>query len=319
MSLQLVMGVSLLGANAAPLRWEAPAECPSAAQVQAKIEEHLGAPLSTVEIAWSAAGTITRDESGFSLALAIETPDGRHDRPLHDPNDCAVVTDAAALLIAIALDPEAADPATPTAEQEAVAAETRATVPPLSPAPVSPPPRAVDRSPRVRGAVGAAGGLDLGTLPRIAPAVHGSVALLFRRARVGVVGSFGSVSHHELPRTPGAASVSWWSLGVEGGPVLRARAFEFPLLFGAEAGQLHARPIDLFAPQRQRAPWAAVLVLPGAAYVPVPWLSVVARVGVAVPLAHPRFQVEGLGEIHRPAWVALRASVGIELRFPGAR
>lgn len=308
-------------------QWTAPPSCPTGAQVQTAVESHLGVPLAALPAAqWSVTATVTEATDGWSLALTIETQDGRHERPLRDPVDCAAVSDAAALLIALALDPDAGDPP-PDNPQPAVKADPRPSKEPttdadadaaIEPAEPTAPKDAGDSAPsnRPRFAAGAAVGVDLGMLRGPSPTTQINFGALFTRARIEANASFGIAPRFEIPATRGAATLWMWTVGVQGGPVLRAGPVQFPLLGGIEVGQLVAWPRELLDPKRQRATWAAVVVMPGVMWAPRPWIALVARVGGMVSLARPSFSVEGIGQIHSPWPAGVRASVGLEGRFP---
>lgn len=321
-----------------PFRWEAPASCPSQGSVRAAVEAHLGTALQDLRVApWSVSATVSHSDEGWSLALVIDTPDGRHDRPLHDPVDCATVADTAALIIALALDPDAVDATreravASTSSQSEPESDPQAEpeIPGAEPAPASdaePTPKpALDeplggpqlelRDVPLHFAVGLGPGLDLGTLRRVSPTGRLDLAWQLPRLRVGAHALFGWTPGFRIPAITDEISLWAWVVGVEAGPVFRVGAFEFPLVAGVEIGQLVIWPRELLGPRRQRVTWAAAAVTPSAAWVIRPWLALVARVGATVSLVRPRFAVEGIGEIHAPAPVGFRASLGFEIRSP---
>jgi len=100
------------------LSWKAPAGCPTEADVRAEIDRLLGtskaeAPLEVIVI-------VTRNEAGRHHAkLDIKGEDGPTTREV-DAASCAAVSDAAALIVAMTIDPAAALAAPPpTANVEA--------------------------------------------------------------------------------------------------------------------------------------------------------------------------------------------------------
>jgi len=321
--------------------WESPAQCPSAAEVEASVEQHLGHPLDALPSDWSVVGSLVAEaDGGWSLALVIETPDGHHHRPLTDPSDCFAVADAAAVLIALALDPQSdvadedaepnpvADPTPPVVQpvDEPQAAPQAPSEPEDEPEPAPEPPIEPETRGRaasgnasalpVRFAVGAAGGLDFGVLPKVAPMGHVSFSLLRPRVRAGVSGAFG-ISQDDVLIPDLATATSWvWNVGVEAGPVFDLGSFEIWLMVGAEAGALVVQPSGIPEDnQRRRAPWAAGSLSPALAWVPIPALAVVLRAGGAVALTRPTFSVDG-EVVYEPNPAAIRASLGIEGRFP---
>lgn len=313
-------------ALAGPFDWNAPAECPTAATVRAEIERHLGRSLDDLSLAsWSVAGTITRDaEGGWSLALAIETPDGRTERTLHDPHACEAVSEAAALLVALALDPEAvaatADEPRPTTdteqtepaamfEPEVERDETIAAATPDVPPPTTP-------SLPLLFVIRTTGGFDWGTLRGVSPIGRGAFAWQLPKMRVGIAAQFGVTPGFTVPAVTRDISLWMWTVSAEAGPVLRRGKLEFPLLVGIEAGQITVRPRVLLAPTRRQVTWAALLLQPGLAWVPRRWFALVADVGVMISFVRPEFAIQGIDPpIHRPLPAGIRATAGVEFRI----
>ncbi|MEM7159066.1 MAG: hypothetical protein AAF799_39885 [Myxococcota bacterium] len=340
----LALAAALLAARASPasddlpFSWSASAECPTEQRVTAQVEQHLAMPLTQLPMQpWSVQGTITGDtQAGWSLALAIETPQGRTERALFDPHDCAAVSDAAALLIAMTLDPDASEP---TVEPTTSAVDTEASEhgdgsqvvrtseatepkdddPELiteSPGPVQP---ATDPEPGqripLRFVLGASGGV-LGATLRGASAVgQAKVAWRLPRLRVGITATFGATRGFSVPPITRDLSLWMWTVGAEAGPVFRRGPFEFPLLGGIETGQIILAPRILAGAERP-ATWTALVLNPGIAWVPQDWLAVVLSVGTTISFVRPRFEIEGIGLIHAPSPIGIRATLGLEFRLP---
>jgi hypothetical protein len=309
------------------LRWDAPAQCPTAEVLRATVERHLGLPLAELDIGpRSVSGTVTGTPAeGWSLQLSIETTAGTTTRTLHEPHDCGALVDAAALLVAMALDPGAFVPvidATPTTAaadhgEPPPPAADEARVPP-SPPPtpsVDVPPIAPAAEAPLRFVVGASTGLDWGTLHAVSPIGRVTALWQLPRLRVGLGATFGGSPRYEVPVITQRVSVWMWTIGAEVGPVLARGAFEFPITAGVEAGQLVVNPRELLQPPRQQQPWAAFVLAPAVAWVPRPWLAVAARVGTTFAFVRRGFAIEGVGVLHAPARVGIRATVGLEFRF----
>ena len=320
-----------------PFLWEAPEGCPSGDDVRAKVEQHLGGPLDEVALeSWSVHGVVEPgDDGGWRLALTIETPDGRNERPLQDPKSCEIVSDSAALLIALALDPEAGQDEPPTASGSSSAGDAATTEPETEPAaetskpepppeppapepPEPPPPPEPDlrRDVPLVFAFGFAGGIDWGTLRNVSPIGRANFAWQLPKVRVGASVTSGAAPRFTIPPLSEEITLWAWTVGVEAGPVFRVGPVELPLIGGLEVGQLVVWPRELLDPTRQQVTWAALLVTPGVAYAPVPWLALVARVGATVSLVRPSFSVEGIGSLHAPRPVGVRATLGVEFRLP---
>jgi hypothetical protein len=315
-------------ADALAFAWNAPAECPSAAEVRADVERHLGMPLHELALAkWSVSGEVTRgSDGGWTSALVIETPDGRNERTLHDPADCAAVSDAAALLIALALDPEAVastgdaeatdvgateSKREPEPQPEIVAAD--APVGGVEPRPPEPP--SPSRPLPLYFVVGAAGGLDWGTLRGVSPIGKATFAWQLPRMRAGVNAVFGITPGFRIPSVNRDISLWMWTVGADAGPVFRVGRWEFPLMAGVEAGQITIRPRVLLDPARRQVTWAALLLTPGVAWSPRNWFALTAQVGAMISFVRPEFEIQGIGVIHAPLPAGIRATLGAEFRI----
>jgi hypothetical protein len=94
-------------APAVVIAWTAPPGCPGVDEVTADIERILGRPLAGTAVTIQAHATVTMDGSGtFRLHLETTEQDGTHARDL-EGRTCANVARATALIIALAVDPEA--------------------------------------------------------------------------------------------------------------------------------------------------------------------------------------------------------------------
>ncbi|WAS95527.1 hypothetical protein [Nannocystis punicea] len=146
----------LAGAAAPPpaargveLRWDAPAACPDETALRGRIEAILGAPLDAPRTRPLSIVAVVRDDGGTrSLRIFTVTAEGMRERALRYDRDCALLTQAAAVLIAITVDPTAVGRLDPDAlallqppPPDPAVTPVPATAPP-SPAPAEPPPAA---------------------------------------------------------------------------------------------------------------------------------------------------------------------------------
>jgi len=105
------MLVALVLALAAPapglsFDWQAPAGCPDQASVRGRVAGMLGA--GAVEGSdLTATGRVSASGEGWRLELELVRAAGRERRTLAD-RDCAALADAAALMIAVTIDPRVA-------------------------------------------------------------------------------------------------------------------------------------------------------------------------------------------------------------------
>ncbi len=113
------------------VRWTAPAACPDEAAMVESVESYVGRALGPEPIA--ARGEVTRDNEGFSLELRIVGAQGESETRTFADADCRVLFDAAALMIAVAIDPETAlavvDPPSPSSPEDGSQGDPRSVEP----------------------------------------------------------------------------------------------------------------------------------------------------------------------------------------------
>lgn len=106
------------------LSWQAPSECPSGAEVEAQIERLFnGRATSSASKRLQAVSTIVRSERGVWTVHLETDVDGAHGERVLQGETCKAVSSATALILAMALDPEAvgralAAPQAPPAPEE---------------------------------------------------------------------------------------------------------------------------------------------------------------------------------------------------------
>lgn len=332
--------------------WDAPEACPDADAIRDTIERYvarsLAEPADTVVDA-RAEVTPIEGATGFRMALRIETEDGAAvDRELVD-DSCRVLADAAALMVAVALDPKAAarasvlggveptraddeDEAGPEPEPEATpepGAEPEPE-PESKPEPRPTPPPGVRRCRAGRSALRTTPrdlrpcasidprfGVQLGLLPGIAgPGVGGDIALLWPRTRIEIGGThwFERPARREgQTGLGGDVRLSTGSLGACGR--LGWAQLELPLCAGIELGAMRGQGVGISDPDTARIFWSAAWLGPRLAWVPVRRLALVARLDLVVPLARYRFDVSGLGTVHDVSMVGGRVHIGLGVRL----
>ncbi len=310
------------------LTWSAPAQCPDAGRVRARVEQILGRRLvasgpTTLKV------EATISEEG--LQLRTQTEHGERTRLLAG-HECGALTEMAVFAIAFSIDPTAAARAAdePGAGEPIAQPEPEPEPAPdpepepepepkpsAAPQPEPQPPPVAETPPRIRVGVRVAAAGAIGLLPQIGAGVTGAVAIVLPRARVEV-----HYDHDfERPRDlegDRAVEVRAWRLGARGCwvPSLPA-GVEFPLCGGAQAGPVRGRPTGtLAAAKTTSVPWVGVDLLAAVAYFPVRWLGVSAGLEGIVPIVRPSFSFEDLGRVYRSAPVAGRLFAGLEVRFP---
>ncbi|HEY6726344.1 MAG TPA: hypothetical protein VI197_20050 [Polyangiaceae bacterium] len=152
-TLLLVGALVLLSRTArADLTWQAPAECPSAAQVSSEIERLLaGSEYPTGALNEFSLAVTREGGAGMFVVRITRTQSGSRQERVVEGADCGELAQAAALAVALAINPELEPapsptptaPASPVVPAEAVPAEAAAaTAPGHTPVPPPAPPRA---------------------------------------------------------------------------------------------------------------------------------------------------------------------------------
>jgi len=229
---------------------------------------------------------------------------------------CDELLDAAALVIALAVDPTATlrrDPPPAGPPARAPSGPSRAS--PSPPASPDPERRGGAVSPPAFG-VGVAQSADVGTLPSAAIGANlfVSVGRGAFRAELGA-GFFPAQTKLVSGDVGGALSL------VTGAAKACALPNVGPLEIGGCAGVGFDRVAAVAVgagvlPVDTSGTWPA---LDGEARAALPltrWLAVRLSLGAHVALLRPSFAVAGAGEVHRPSAVSLRQTLGLELRFP---
>ncbi len=342
------MLVALLLALAAPaqglsLDWQAPAGCPEQATVRARVVAMLGAG-ATSAADLTATGRVSATGEGWRLELSLVRAAGREQRTLVD-SDCAALADAAALVIAVTIDPlagvvlpqERAAVVPEAVVPEVVVPEVvvpvardggRGAVPEDRSAGAVPKDRALPveepRGTRRRLGLGLRAGGGLG-FTRILPAVHGvlelGLGLEGRRWRVELNGWFappvrGTASSQ--PAIGGSFRLGFAELRGCGVPALRRVPLAFPLCAGLQVGAMYGRGegSGLMLRQSARSPWVATRI--GGA---LRWRPRGTRVGLwlsldaIVAITRPSFATAGKVLVHEAARFGGQATLGFEVRL----
>lgn len=319
------------------LRWQAPQQCPREHEVRAAIEQQLGRAIEPplgdgLRVELDAAA---QDDGRWRIELRIAGPDGTARRELDDASDCAAAVQAAALVVAIAIDPQlvfavpdppqpvttATEPATTTATPADDDAPTTTTTTTTDDNDGD---AAVPATPRTRGrtraVLGLAPAISVGDLP--APGGHGRVwlGLAQPRWRVEVGGSVGGGP----TRSSGAARIAFlrWTAQLRACPVFRPGAgarLELLACAGIDAGQTRVRVRSLpSTPSADRSPdpWIAPVVAGALVWLPRPALGVRVGVELGVPAIRRSYQILGAPAVFATAPVFGAAFVGVEGRFP---
>jgi hypothetical protein len=315
------------------IEWEAPLACPSREWLATRIEAYLGRPLHADELARGLGGRVHSSSDG-RFELELDGGEGAMQRHELVDHDCRHLTDVAASLLAIAIDPLAIGaPVVPLEQSEPSIPVLR----PAAPIEVAPPvvveaPRVVPESPawelipvaepstrsdrigdgpsgRLRGVLSADAGLALNVFPNLAPHVHAGLGFDLREvdARVGlrVIVDGGAAMAGRFRATDGRAlggDLIAWDVALRPCVIPRWGLVDLRACAAAGAGQLRGRGVGVQNPQVVAQPWV--------------WAG--ADLGVAVglhrPQARPRVRAAlfvdvGAGiNVVRPNFVILDAN-----------
>ncbi len=322
------------------LSWSAPPDCPGLDAVSGAVARLLeGSPRSGSRVRVDA--TVTRRGGGWALALTT-TRDGAVGHRSMKADSCAAVADAAALVIALAIDPvhvaepEAAavppvapdPPPPPPSPPEMPPRATVAPPPPAPPTVPAPRPPAPATPPVARSvAFGVALTADVGSLPAPTYGVEVSAAWALRRFRVEGYGAYwpGQTATVGLPGVFGTLSADVYL--ADGGAlgcyaIVATRRWRLQPCAGLEVGALGASGSGLGVSTPGASFWAAVRVDARATLRIADRVALVGGLGVAVPLNRQPLTETGPGAsgpaavtVFETGRVAARAVVGPELRF----
>jgi hypothetical protein len=309
------------------LRWDAPASCPSADEVRAKIVELMQRPLGeepTHRIVVDA--TVTAGAAGFEVTLAVQTDAGASTRRF-TAERCAELLMPSAVVVAIAIDPHVegdvgvASPEPIAPRQPPVVAATVEPVPePIANAEPEP---AVDRAapastprPRreLRALLAARAGLDAGNLPGVGAAIEASAGVRLRRARVELGATHLFERTESRPESGGGALRLTAARG-RGCWEPRRRQLSFPLCGGAELGIVRARGVALQQAATVRRVWFAVLAQGGLVWSPRPRVGLSLAAELVVSPARHAFEIAGEA-LYTTGIAGVRATAGVEVRLP---
>lgn len=262
------------------LSWRAPSGCPHERDVAGALER-----AAEPDARWSVRSIDARVEAtdtGFSMALALETDERVHEKQL-SAKRCSTFVELLLLELGFA-----ALPVVPAVE-----------APPAEPVPI------------VWG-LRASGALGTGPVPRPAPGVALALALNRRRLRAELGASyfFSRSARYEAQAHVGARFQSVAG-ELRACYLLPVRRVELPFCGGSELGALRGAGFGADAPATAWRLWASLFVAP-ALHFPLAgpvsgWLELAGSV-----LVHrPRFGVVNLPTLYRPDLLALRGVIGL--------
>jgi hypothetical protein len=339
----LFVGLSLAAreAHAQPaepleLDWPSHEGCPRREEVLAEAYRLLGGRPEASARRVRAAATVTPNAGKWRLEMQTESDGARGKRSL-SAETCRALGEAAALILALAYDPEAVarhdsrvDPAPPPKEPPAPRAEPLPSPPPPAPPPAlraSPPPspawpprpRPKERAGTGRSwnlAVGGHIASDLGSMPAAAFGLGGALALVTRRLRIGLEATYWLDQRALAKKKAGAGGdFSFVSGAASGCPLLLERPVMLGLCAGVELGRMHAAGFGVDHPSEFTSFWSALRFDALATLRVDRALALRAELGAAVPVSRPSWLLDRVGEVHRAEPVAGRGLLAVEAYF----
>lgn len=307
--------------------WRAPPGCPEAGGVLVRIESLLAKSPEPAERV-QARATITKPETGDTYELSIETAQaaGTFHR-LVQATSCEEAGDAAALIIALAVDPNLANPAAgepadaPLADPAAKPSPETNGAGPVTPAATVEPETVVARdvAPERRpvksdlswhASASAVG--DAGTLPRPAAGVQLAAGLRVRPIRLELLGTALPDARETVAADRGG-DIDLLALGLRGCYGAERGALGGEACVGLEAGRLQGTGVNASWTDTQNMPWVAGRAGVLGFYRAGPRAALRLGLEALLPATRPEFVLENVGPVHRPGRVVGRLELGLEL------
>jgi hypothetical protein len=286
------------------LEWVAPAGCPSRAAIQDAIGRTVGA--SALRGAVEARVVVTQDEREFRAEVTVSASGATSTRSLVGES-CSAIGDAAALVVALAANPDAS-PAVPAAP---------ATPPP--PAPSTPHAASSLVSPLRRNAfVDASFFVEQGSLPSTGVGCELGVGWNPAHVDLEIVGSFLAPQRAMLPLTPSQGADLWLAyVGARACyDVFDAQIDVGPCL-GGGVEWIMAQGFGTSPDEPANATGKLVVGSLGGRAIARLSSRVVLRLVVeaSTPSTRPTFVIDGGGEVFRASAVSFRGTAGAEAHF----
>ena len=327
------------------LEWESPAQCP-ASTFRGAFDRLLAG--SSMRTPVRVEATVEQHPDRWQVVTRFEAGPNRGERRFHAPA-CDTVVNAAALAIAIAVDPTVLDRlATVDSVEPVEPAEPELLEPEPEPEPeteapdpalvVEPPEYEDDIGPiepigeiearggdlvrsepdrPLRGFVAGAGMIDGLALPGVGFGATLAGGVTYRWFRAEVVGSYRFPTEQASQNSSDAGGrFEHWTVGVRTCASPRLGPVEVPLCVGADAGQTIGRGYGVTLTQVARLPWLAPVGTVGVAWPVLPRFALFVRSELAVSVLRSEFEIVGLGTIHEIGPVLARGLLGVELRLP---
>lgn len=311
------------------LEWSAPAGCPDHAHVVGRVDALVG-KRRPAQHSLVARGRIT-PTGGASPRYRLELTIGGAGSDARAPrimtgDDCARLAEAAALVLALDIDPEAGthveEPEPAPDQHDPVDPEVPALLTPRTPPLAAPRARRAAPSPsptpvRTKGSGGARLLFDSGSLPR--PTLGAAAAFLLVRGPLALdlqaawFPSRFTISgpHHGV----GGAYVSLATFGAHACWGGVAGEVDWRGCLGGELGREATTGVSIAHPESSASLWSAVSGMIRARVWPERSLSPILGVAAVHPLSAATVQIQGFGTVFEPPAALIRLFLGLETDF----
>ncbi len=299
------------------LQWRVPvgAECPTSAQVAAQVDGLLGtADASGRRPGLRAVATVSAKGSGFTVRIQTEVQGSVGERVLAG-DSCSEVASATALILAMALDPDAVRGAPPGPPPPAPP-------PPESPVPSRPQQQQTRIEPAASGARVALVPVVLGTAGVLPGTAFGvGVTAFLRPVRAWAL----AVSAHDLPAVSGrslARPETGGNFSLAGGAAQLCRVSGngtdvggigtlMRFCGGLNLDRLTATGFGVTDPGRASTWLVAAQTTVGMEWMLTARLGFSLSLGATMPISRPLFVLDGVGTVWRPSAVGARLGMGV--------
>jgi len=297
------------------LDWEAPASCPTKGEMIDRIARIVG-PEAT-HPAPVRARVVVSAEPGGAMRAVLELSAGTetNTREVADAT-CGALADALALILALAVTPEAGAPPAPATPLPPAPAPTSAppSLPPASATPSAPAPPSSAARPVIR--VAASGIVDAFTFPSAALGGEVAAGVGLSNALVEIDGALLTTQRIGLASSPAeGAAFTLVHAALRGCYAAIVRPLELAPCAGGGVDWLVARGFGSQVPANATAT-LPVLTLGVRATIPL-WTAFSLRLGAEglAPLARPTFVIGERGDVYHASVAFFRASLGLEAHF----
>ena len=273
------------------------------------------------DAAFSLEGVVEPLDGGYELRLTVRTSSGATERILA-AEDCGELGAAAALVLAVALDPfRIPEPPAPVLDPEPEPPEPEPPSPAVAPMPTGDVPPAPPRTrPPVRGGVVVAGLAGRGISPRVDGRLQIGGVLDVAWLRLEVLGFHAFKQRIAYDATPGVgADISGFGGSVRVGPRVPLGPVELACPIGVELAAVRGSGFGARRNWRDSQLRWGGLIAPALRVSLGRHFAVGADVELDVAARRPAFAVDTLGAVYRTPRLGVRGGLRVEARFSGAR